>query len=110
MKSIEDILEATARVFGVSVYEITCGGRHAQTLKARQAVYLLCRDEGYSFPAIGAGMGKKHHTTVMHGVERAQDMLERGGEYGRRVDMVKEKLGLKAIPVFMRHPEGRVSV
>lgn len=58
-------IASTARLYGVRPEEVASGSREAQVVKARQATCWLLREQGLSFPRIGAALGV-HHTTVMH--------------------------------------------
>ena len=55
-----------------SVGEITGGSRYARLVRARWAVMLALREAGWSSARIGRALGGRHHTTVLHGLKRAE--------------------------------------
>jgi chromosomal replication initiator protein len=58
-------------------------------VRARQvAMYILKKDLGLTFVEIGNILGGRDHTTVMHGVEKVEKMVDEGG-------FSQELLGIK---------------
>lgn len=54
--------------FNVDPQTVLGHSRNAKTASARQLLYWLLRQDGHSYPQIGA-IVSRHHTTVMHGVK-----------------------------------------
>ena len=50
--------------------------RGKDVARVRFAVMLVARDLNYSLPDIGRRLGGRDHTTVLHGVRRAVELLE----------------------------------
>jgi len=67
----KQIIEATSRVFGVSVAELNGRSRSAVIVLPRQvAMYLLREEANLSLPQIGSLLGGRDHTTVMYACEK----------------------------------------
>jgi len=65
------ILEATSKMFGIPVDEITGKKRQRPLVTARQvAMYVFRELTDLSYPAIAREFGGRDHTTVIHAVEK----------------------------------------
>jgi chromosomal replication initiator protein len=65
------ILEATSKMFGIPVEEITGKKRQRPLVAARQvAMYVVRELTDLSYPAIAREFGGRDHTTVIHAVEK----------------------------------------
>ena len=65
------ILEAVGRHFGVSVDELRGKARHKEIVAPRHlAMYLLREDAHLSYPQIGALLGGRDHSSVVHACEK----------------------------------------
>jgi chromosomal replication initiator protein len=74
----EEVLLATAATFGVSVADLKGRRRDKEVVLPRQvAMYLMRHETGASLAEIGAELGGRDHSTVIHGCERVTDALER---------------------------------
>jgi chromosomal replication initiator protein len=66
-----DVIKFVARHYGLKVSEIKSKTNSKQVVFPRQvAMYLLKKVTPLSFPDIGKQFGDKHHSTVMHSVEK----------------------------------------
>lgn len=74
------ILDEVAAKHRVPPAAIRGPRRYHQFVLARQEAMYRCREEaGKSFPQIAAFLGRKDHTTVLYGVRRHRERLEREG-------------------------------
>jgi chromosomal replication initiator protein len=74
------ILEAVARHFGVTIDALRSKARHKEIVAPRHlAMYLLREDARLSYPQIGAFMGGRDHTSVLHACEKISLQIERNG-------------------------------
>lgn len=73
----KQIIEKTARHFGVDVKDLCSPKRDKHIMLPRQiAMYLLRSELKMSFPKISQELGRKDHTTAMHSVEKiTKEML-----------------------------------
>ncbi len=96
----EKILHAVAEAFGVTVEELRAKGRSRRVAVPRQvAMYLLREEAGLSLPRVGEYLGGRDHSTVMHGVRKVADWLERDAQFRRRVMNLREHLYNPAVPL-----------
>ena len=80
MSASEIVAEAARDVSaatGFAVSDIMSACRARDICAARWHVMRRARDAGLSYPAIGRAMGMDH-TSVMHGLERLQEVANRG--------------------------------
>lgn len=89
----QQIVEAVAKHFGVEVAAFEGKSRSRAIARPRQvAMYLLREEVGASLPQIGALLGGRDHTTVMHGCERIAEMLEQDADLRREVVRLRQRL------------------
>jgi chromosomal replication initiator protein len=71
------ILAATAAAFAVSIPELEGPSRRQPLARARQVCMYLCRQlTDLSLPRIGTLFGGRDHTTVLHGVNTVQRLIQ----------------------------------
>jgi chromosomal replication initiator protein len=69
------LIAACAEHFGVSVHDLTNGGRTKQLALARQvAMYMMRRTLRLSLKEIGQLFDGKDHTTVMHAIRKVEEL------------------------------------
>jgi chromosomal replication initiation ATPase DnaA len=66
--------------FNVHPDSVLGHSRNANVAAARQLLYWLLRQDGLSYPKIGALVGR-HHTTVIHGVRAVNDGIRQQQEW-----------------------------
>ena len=87
------IIEVVTEHFGVTKEDITSKKRNSEFVLPRQIVMYLCRDLiDISFISIGKLLGKKDHTTVMHGVTKITEELKTNEELKNKIDIIKKKI------------------
>ncbi|HTT90329.1 MAG TPA: chromosomal replication initiator protein DnaA [Acidimicrobiales bacterium] len=86
----EQILEATAKAFDLTIEQICGPSRRRPLVAARQtAMYLFRSLTDYSYPAIAHVFGDRDHTTVMHAQKKvARLMRERRQVYEQVTDLI----------------------
>lgn len=52
--------------------------RNKHATRARHVAMYVARQKGLSYPAIGAGFGRRHHTTVMSACARVDNLIALG--------------------------------
>ena len=89
----ELIIEVVAEHFGVSPEDITSKKRNSEFVQPRQVVMYLCRKlQDTSYVNIGKLLGKKDHTTIIHGVNKIEDELKNNDELASKVETIKKKI------------------
>jgi chromosomal replication initiator protein len=82
------IMEATAKMFGYPIEEITGKKRQRPLVTARQIAMYVFRDmTDLSYPAIAREFGGRDHTTVIHAVEKITTQM---GTHRQIYDQVTE--------------------
>jgi chromosomal replication initiator protein len=85
------IIKACAEHFGVTLKDITNGGRTKQLALARQvAMYLLRASLSLSLKEIGCLFGNKDHTTVMHAIKRVGDLRTCDPAFAARLEKLSK--------------------
>lgn len=91
--SIQDALEAVAAAFGTKTTALRSPKRARPIARPRQVFMYLCRVElGLTLDDIGAALGGRDHTTVMHGVEAVTRELSTNMRLREAVEGIKNKL------------------
>lgn len=73
----EDIINNICTFYNIKPSQIKSARRDASLVKPRQiAMYLLKKQLGLTYSQIGELLGGRDHTTIMHGVEKIDGMLE----------------------------------
>ncbi len=73
----EVILEATSKMFGIPIEEITGKKRQRPLVAARQvAMYVVRELTDLSYPAIAREFGNRDHTTVIHAVDKITNQMK----------------------------------
>ncbi len=89
----ELIIDVVAEHFGVSPADITSKKRNSEFVQPRQVVMYLCRKlTDTSYVNIGKLLGKKDHTTIIHGVNKIEDELKSNDELSSKIETIKKKI------------------
>ena len=84
---------AIARYFGVKVDDLKSKARHKQIVVPRQiAMYLIREETDISLLRIGAELGGRDHSTVLHACDKIARELSENDEMRREVNAVREMI------------------
>ena len=87
------IINVVSEHFGVKSEDITSKKRNSEFVLPRQIVMYLCRElTDTSYVNIGKLLGKKDHTTIIHGVNKISAELENNSELRSKVDIIIKKI------------------
>ena len=87
------IINVVAEYFGITTDDIMSKKRNSELVQARQIVMYLCRDlTEVSLSGIGKFLGKKDHTTVIHGVNKITEEIVNNEEMKIKIEAIKKKL------------------
>jgi chromosomal replication initiator protein len=87
------IIDEVASHFGVAVNALCGRSRSRDIARPRQiAMYLIREETGESLPRIGALLGGRDHTTILHGCERIADLIEKDSDTRRQVITLRQHL------------------
>jgi len=87
------IINVVAEHFGVKPEDITSKRRNSEFVQPRQVVMYLCRElTDHSYINIGKLLGKKDHTTIIHGVNKITAEINSNEELRNKVDIITKKI------------------
>jgi chromosomal replication initiator protein len=92
--TIESIQKGVAEQFGLRLVEIKAKNNSRAIVYPRQiAMYLAKHLTEASLPEIGRQFGGKHHTTVLHSVEKIDTVRKTDKDLNRLINKLTEQLG-----------------
>lgn len=87
------IIDIVAEHFGVNPEDITSKKRNSEFVEPRQVVMYLCRElTDVSYQNIGKILGKKDHTTIIHGVNKITEEITRNEELKNKIEIITKKI------------------
>ena len=87
------IVEVVAEHFGITPEDIMSKRRNTEYVLPRQICMYLCRKyTDDSLQSIGKAVGKKDHTTVIHGIEKITEDIEKNDELKGKIYIIIKKL------------------
>jgi len=92
--SPNDIIQATAAYFKLSVDDLYGPGRAQAVAQARQIAMYLCRERtNLSLPKIGQLFGGRDHTTVMYATKKITELMKEKRQVYNQVQEITAQLG-----------------
>ena len=90
---IDKVVEAVCVYYNIVHSEIFSKSRRKEIVRPRQvAMYLLRKDRGSSFPAIGSSFGGRDHTTAMHACDKIEGELETDETLRQDLTLIRQKI------------------
>jgi chromosomal replication initiator protein len=91
--SAKKIAESVAEFYNISMEDLIKQSRKKEFVKPRQiAMYLIRKELDNSFPSIGDFFGGRDHTTVMHAVEKVENLRTNKETFKQELDLILDKL------------------
>ena len=91
--SVESILRAVAEAFSLQPAQLKMKSNTRQIAYPRQvAMYLVKELTHASLPEIGRYFGGKHHTTVLHSVQKIDDLRQRDEDLNNLIQRLTDSL------------------
>ena len=85
--TIESIQKVVADYYNLKVADLKSKSNARNITVPRQIAMYICKSlTKASFPEIGRGFGGKHHTTVLHSVNKINDLYEQRGDIHRLIN------------------------
>ena len=91
------LLNKASELFDVHKRDLNSRVRFAFIMPARFAMYKALRERNWSYPRIGRLFGKDH-STIIHGVKRAEWLMGRDESYAAKVN---ELINLRLTPAAL---------
>lgn len=85
----ETVLRKAARLTGRKIAELRGPSRIPELCRIRWAAMEVMREQGLSLPQIGRAIGGRDHTTVIHGLSRAEELLAVDEQFASLVAMLR---------------------
>ena len=87
------IIDVVAEHFNISKEDITSKKRNSEYVIPRQIIMYLCRHmTETTYQMIAAYLGKKDHTTVIHGVEKIEEKIQTDEDLRNKIETIRKKL------------------
>jgi chromosomal replication initiator protein len=91
--TIDSIQKSVAEQFGLRLHEIKAKNNSRAIVYPRQiAMYLAKRLTDSSLPEIGRQFGGKHHTTVLHSIDKIEECRKGDKDLNRMINKLTETL------------------
>ena len=92
----ERIRTIVARYYKIKVSDMDSKKRNAEIALPRQVAMFICRkNTDLSLPKIGKLFGGRHYSTVIHSIDKIQEMYDSDEQIKRDVDEINRKLDSK---------------
>jgi chromosomal replication initiator protein len=89
--TIEQIQKAVAQSYRLTMSEIVAKSNARHYALPRQVAMYICKQlTKHSYPEIGRAFGGKHHTTVIHSVEKIEALLSTDSNLRKRVREISD--------------------
>ena len=89
----ERLRSVVARYYKIKVADMDSSKRNAEIAYPRQVAMYLCRENtDLSLPKIGKLFGNKHYSTVIHSVNKIDDLYKNNEDTRREIDELKHKI------------------
>jgi len=87
------IIGIVAEHFSISPEDIVSKRRNSELVQPRQICMYLCRHlTEESLQGIAQALGKKDHTTVIHGIDKITSEIDTNEELKNRIDIIMKKI------------------
>lgn len=92
----QEIINECARLFDVHPRDLVGNTRFGFLIPARFALYKALRMRAWSTSMIGRAIGGRDHSTILHGLKRAEYMMDRDPHFA---DAVRHLAEMKPIAI-----------
>ena len=87
------IINTVAEHFNISSQDIRGSKRNSEIVQPRHIAMYLCRNmTNLSLSSIGESLGKRDHSTIMHGIEKVDNDMKQYEDIRRTIDILKKKI------------------
>lgn len=87
------IIDTVAEHYNISPSDLASSKRNAEIVLPRQIAMFLCREmTSTPLKAIGGYLGKKDHTTVIHGADKISNELKTNESLNNAIDIIRKKI------------------
>ncbi len=87
------IINTVAEHFNISSQDLRGSKRNSEIVQPRHIAMYLCRNmTNLSLNSIGESLGKRDHSTIMHGIEKVDNDIKQYEDIRRTIDVLKKKI------------------
>lgn len=87
------VIEEIAQYYGLSVGDLSGKRRSKDVVLPRQvAMYILRSELDLSFPQIGGHLGGRDHTTIMHGCDKVETLMQKKDPVTQEISEVRQRI------------------
>ncbi len=91
--TLDEVVSTVAVHFGVSRDDLLGRGRNKELVHPRQVAMYLAREElQLTLPQIGEALGGRDHTTVMYGVDKIAESIDKDDNLRRDILVLRERM------------------
>ena len=95
---IQEIVFYVSQYYDISQIDLLSGRRTKELTEPRHLVYYLARHCSLkSLPEIGQAIGKRDHTTILHGVKKIQKMMRANTAFHLKVNHIQRALTVESL-------------
>ncbi len=89
----ESIIKTVSHYYNIEEADLVGSSRRQPLARRRQIAMYMCREHtGLSLPKIGAAFGGRDHTTVIHGVEKINGLIQADKDIFDEVSAITQQL------------------
>jgi chromosomal replication initiator protein len=93
--TVAEIVESVSRRLGLSARDVRSPRRAQPLARARHLIAYLAHDyAGFSLPALGQALGNRDHTTMLHSVRKARELVSKDHAFAQLARSVRRELNL----------------
>ena len=93
----ERIMSVVCDHYGVKTAAVISQKKDSEIVVPRQVIMYLCKNyTDITYDAIAKMLGKKDHSTIMHGANKIKNDLAENDELKGNVEVILKKLNLKS--------------
>ena len=87
------IIEVVADHYNITIDQILSKNRSNDIAKPRQVAMYLCKNmTNYTVEGIGKILGGRDHSTIIHGINRVKEEMEKNKEIANSIETIKKKI------------------
>jgi Bacterial dnaA protein helix-turn-helix len=86
------IVRTIEQSYGIDRGVLQCSARTAKLVESRQIAYYLLHEVGKATLKKIGRILERDHTTVLHGIQRTNERMQKDGEFAMRVAAISQKI------------------
>lgn len=83
------VIEAICNYYNIKTTQLKGSKRDASLVRARHICMYLLKEQGLTYVEIGNLLGGRDHTTIMHGVEKIEALIQNNEDKNGEIVSIK---------------------